>query len=143
MHLEQQAGLPPEPMRRLSALCGAEPIGTLRLSKAQVTRAAAIRDGATGGQGAGELGYRLGAETARDALVLRAALMEHPLGSEDLRRAEAGAAADFPISAQDLMPAHSGATLGKTLKSLEQSWIDSGFTLTKPELLDISSTLKG
>ena len=143
VHLEQQAGLPPEPMRRLSALCAAEPIATLRLSKAQVARAAAIRDGATGGQGAGELGYRLGAETARDALVLRAALMEHPLGSEDFRRAEAGAAADFPISAQDLMPAHSGSTLGKALKSLEQSWIDSGFTLTKPELLDISRTLKG
>ena len=143
VHLEQQAGLPPEPMRRLSALCAAEPIATLRLSKAQVTRAAAIRDGATQGQGAGELGYRLGAKTARDALVLRAALMEHPLSSEDFRRAEAGAAADFPISAQDLMPAHSGAALGKALKSLEQSWIDSGFTLTKPELLDISRTLKG
>jgi poly(A) polymerase len=33
------------------------------------------------------------------------------------------------------MPAYEGPRLGQRLKELEQRWIDSGFTLTRDDLL--------
>ena len=41
----------------------------------------------------------------------------------------------FPITAKDLMPEISGKKLGKALRSLEDRWIKSNFTLSKRELL--------
>ena len=41
----------------------------------------------------------------------------------------------FPITAKDLMPEISGKKLGKALRSLEDRWIKSNFTLSKKELL--------
>ena len=41
----------------------------------------------------------------------------------------------FPITAKDLMPEVSGKKLGEALRSLEDRWIKSNFTLSKKELL--------
>ena len=41
----------------------------------------------------------------------------------------------FPITAKDLMPEISGKKLGEALRSLEDRWIKSNFTLSKKELL--------
>ena len=46
-----------------------------------------------------------------------------------------GAGAKLPIRAQDLMPAFEGAALGNELRARERRWIESGFTLTKADLL--------
>ncbi|MGR3806105.1 CCA tRNA nucleotidyltransferase [Marinibacterium profundimaris] len=143
VHLEQRFGLDPEAMRRLAALGGEDTVQTLRLSRAQRTRAVLLREAATAGQSAAELGYRHGAGIARDALLLRAALLEQPLSGDELHQAEVGAAADFPVTARDLMQEHSGAALGKQLKRLEQAWIASGFTLTRAALLEMSRTQEG
>ena len=143
IHFEETHGLTPDPIRRLAALGGEEMVETLRLSRAQRTQVETLRMAATGPQSAAELGYRLGAETARDALILRAALLETPPNPQDLAEAQTGAGASFPITARDLMPAYSGATLGKQLKTLEQSWISSGFTLSRDELLARAGQSKG
>ena len=143
VHFEGIQGVAPDPLRRLAVLGDDDMAGTLRLSRAQRTQAGVIRAAATGMQGAGELGYRLGIDRAQDAILARAALMEQPPGADALGLAQAGAAAEFPLVARDLMPEHSGAALGKALKSLEQTWISSGFSLTRSALLDISRGQEG
>jgi poly(A) polymerase len=81
------------------------------------------------------MGYRHGEEAAQDALLLRGAALSAPPAAEDFAAAARGAAQDFPVSARDLMPAYQGAELGERLAELERRWIDSGFTLSRDELL--------
>ncbi|MFW8593849.1 CCA tRNA nucleotidyltransferase [Cribrihabitans neustonicus] len=138
VHLE--GSRPPAALRRLAALGGGDMQEALRLSKAQARELTRLREAAAGTMTAAELGYRLGAAAAADALLLRAALLEQPLppGSEtDIAR---GGAAEFPLTARDLMPGFKGPALGRALKRLEAEWIASGFTLDREDLLD---SLKG
>ncbi len=130
-----EAGLTPDPIRRLAALGGPEVGEHLRLSKAQTTRWASLRDHAIGTKDGAELGYRLGETLARDVLLLRSALLEQPLLLNLETEISRGASAKFPLSARDLMPEITGKALGETLKLLESDWIASGFTLTRDALL--------
>jgi poly(A) polymerase len=82
-----------------------------------------------------ELGYRYGENDGQDILLLRAALLEQPWNPADLDRLSQGAKATFPIKAADLIPEYEGPQLGKKLNALKQRWIDSGFTLTRKDLL--------
>ena len=121
-------------MRRLAALGGA-PQDRLRLSKAEARRLEQMQAAIAAMTGAGEMGYRLGFDIARDVLLLRAALFETPMSEADLAAAKAGAAAQFPIKAADLMPALSGAALGARLEALKTLWIASGFAMDRAALL--------
>ncbi|MBV1896483.1 MAG: CCA tRNA nucleotidyltransferase [Rhodobacteraceae bacterium] len=132
VHLETLNCTAPDAMRRLAALGGAD---GLRLSRVQLARVDRLRDAATGMMGAGELGFRLKFDEARDALLLRAALLEQSLEPGVLQSAQTGSKADFPIKARDLMPALQGPALGKKLNDLTQKWIKSNFTLTRDDLL--------
>jgi len=122
---------------RLAALGGEDVANALRLSKAEAKRVSLLREAATGTAGPRELGYRLGAAAASDAMALRAALFEMPLGDLEEIAAEItiGAAARFPIKPEDLMPDYTGPALGARLKELEARWIASGFSLTRTDLL--------
>ncbi len=80
VHLEGDAGVQPDALRRLAVLGGVDPADALRLSRAQAVQFDRMREGAATQMAAAELGYRLGAETARDALLLRAALLGEPCG---------------------------------------------------------------
>ncbi|SOB95163.1 CCA tRNA nucleotidyltransferase [Rhodobacter maris] len=133
VHLE--AGLAPEPIRRLACLGGTEVAERLRLSKPETKRLTAIRAALGETMEAAELGYRYGAEGARDALLIRAAMLGAERPSLDLNRVTFGAAQRFPITAADLMPGLEGPALGMRLKELEARWIASGFTLTRDALL--------
>ena len=129
------AAIKPDPICRLAALGGEELLPYLRLSKAQARRLQQLRSAATGSDRAGKLSYQLGSDMARSACLLRAALMEQPVSPDlepDLAR---GAAAVFPVVAADLMPDLSGPALGAALKKLQQAWIESGFELTREDLL--------
>lgn len=132
VHWEQMSGTAPDGMVRLAVLGGAD---ALRLSKAQKNRIVRLRDAATGTMGPAELGYRLKADEAKDALLLRAALMEQHWDATALDLIKQGASAKFPVKARDLMPALTGPELGQKLTDLTQNWIASGFTLTRDELL--------
>ena len=134
VELEAGVGATPEAIRRLAVL-GGDAVAHLRLSKQQVRRLGAMRDLARRGVGPAEIAYRQGADMARDAVLLRAALtgQEMPPGFE--AQIATGAAARFPVGPADLMPRYGGAALGERLKRLEQDWIDSGFALTRDELL--------
>lgn len=133
IHLE--AGLPPDPVRRLAALGGDEAQKLLRLSKVQARKLDGLRNAIGDSRGIGELAYRMGADFARDAGLLRAALLEHPLPQDMETDIATGASAIFPVAAQDLMPNLQGAQLGAVLKKLESQWISSGFSLSRDTLL--------
>lgn len=135
VHLEAEAGLGPDPIRRLAALGGEDPSGALKLSRAEAKRLGALREAAASGAAAAELGYRLGADMALSALVLRAAIEGAPLPPRVRDEATRGAAAQFPVKPADLMPAFEGPALGTRLKDLEARWIASGFALDREELL--------
>ncbi|MQY41884.1 CCA tRNA nucleotidyltransferase [Epibacterium sp. SM1969] len=123
-----------DPILRLAAL-GEDLSKPLRLSNAQDKHLHILRTAALGTAGAAELSYRLGAQDARKAMILRAALLETPFDPHMNDDIQHGAAAKFPIAAQDLMPALSGAQLGQALRQLEGDWIKSGFSLDKNALL--------
>ncbi|MBS1302469.1 CCA tRNA nucleotidyltransferase [Loktanella sp. SALINAS62] len=130
VHVEQDAGLKPDPLRRLAALGGSR--DRLRLSKAQATRIDALTFPAAS---AGEMGYRLGATIAIDKLAILAASLGQLLDPVDVERARIGAAQTLPVTAADFMPELQGPALGKALQQAESRWILSGFTLSRAELV--------
>lgn len=136
VHLESTASMNPDPIRRLACLGGDAVDTDLRLSRAEARAFADIRAAALGSAVALELGYRLGPVKGRDALLLRAALMEQTVQDAQLEDITRGAQAIFPVKATDLMPELSGPELGARLKRLEEAWIASDFTLDRAALLD-------
>lgn len=133
VHVEGEAGLPPEPLRRLAALGGEEVPAALRLSRAQAKRLDRLAEGMASPMGPGELGYRLGEGEALDVLALRAALSNALIDPAAAASARHGAAQEFPLRAADLAPLE-GPALGRRLKSLERAWIESGFALRPEDL---------
>ncbi|MEC8574016.1 MAG: CCA tRNA nucleotidyltransferase [Pseudomonadota bacterium] len=133
IHLE--AGMPPDPMRRLAALGGEDPRDALRLSKAQANMVQLLRTEATGSTAPAALAYMYDQSVARNAMLLRSALLEMPLSPMLETELNAGAQAVFPLTAQDLMPDLRGPALGVALKRLKSDWIASGFSLDKDTLL--------
>ncbi|KPP89177.1 MAG: poly(A) polymerase [Rhodobacteraceae bacterium HLUCCA08] len=135
VHVEQQAGLVPDAMRRLAILGGEDVVTRLRLSRDEAKRRKTLIDGVADGQDAGELGYRQGADTALDILALRSALAGHEIDPVSAQDARFGAGQTCPVTASDLMPGLSGPALGRRLAGLESRWIASGFTLSRADLL--------
>ena len=135
IHIESHVGIAPVALRRLAALGGIEVGKTLRLSRVQIAHLDQLRKAAAGTSGPGELGYRLKRDMARDALMLRCALLEQPWDDAVMDLVEVGANARFPVRARDLMPGLTGPDLGARLTELESAWIASGFSLGGPELL--------
>ena len=134
IHHEQEWGVAPDPMRRLSVLCGGENAEKLRLSKADRARWAMLRVEVGSMKAAGHLGYLHGSTVALDVLILRAAILEMPLSETQIEETKKGESAAFPVKAKDL-PDLSGKDLGARLKVLEARWIASEFTLSKSDLL--------
>lgn len=125
---EAAAEIAPSFLRRLAALGGDDPVGALRLSRAEDRHLAAIR--AATGLACGAAAYRHGAEAATDATLVGGQALPH-----DWRASiDRAAAAQFPVKAADLSPL-AGAALGARLKTLEARWIDSGFTASRDDLL--------
>lgn len=135
VHLEAQAGLAPDPIRRLVALGGEGTAERLRLSRDEARRLETLSAAASCGAGAAELGYRHGLDAALSALAVRQATLGATMPPTAVDEASRGAAVQFPVKAADLMPAFSGPELGERLKALESRWIAAGFRLSRDELL--------
>ncbi|WP_392336618.1 CCA tRNA nucleotidyltransferase [Loktanella salsilacus] len=130
IHLEEIAGIEPDFSRRLAAL-GGDPT-RLRLTNAEAQRHDILRDMDIG---AGEAGYRFGAQIATDRALVLAASLSQPLRDADVAAARHGAGQILPVKAADFMPGLQGPALGAALKQAEARWIASGFTLTRNDLL--------
>ena len=134
VHLE--GDMPPRWQRRLAALGGQEVEERLRLSRADAVALAALRDAVGRGWSPAALGWKLGAEGGRDAVLLRAALLESPLPQGWQAEVARGVGSVMPVTAADLMPGLQGAALGARLKELEARWLASDLRLTRADLLD-------
>ena len=135
VHLESEAGLAPDALRRLASSGGDAVSENLRLSKKQAETLAILREEIGSMEALATVAYRHGADVAFSVALLRAAVFETPLQPEMKTDIALGARAEFPVKAADLMPEFAGSKLGKALKTLEASWIASGFTLSKDDLL--------
>ncbi len=133
--VHNEGDLPPRAIRRLAILGGEDVARRLRLSRRDARRLERLREGMAGNEPVAALAYRFGKDEAVDIELLRATLAGRPPAEDMDKQAARGAAAVFPVKARDLMPALSGPELGKRLKELERRWIESGFTLTREELL--------
>ncbi|MGJ8621842.1 MAG: CCA tRNA nucleotidyltransferase [Yoonia sp.] len=131
VHLEQENGIAPDPLRRLAVL-GGSPVDHLRLSREQARKLAQI----SSGELPTTLAYRFGFQTGRDALLVQSAALGQAIMAEVLDALKHAAGQVFPLKAADLMPTLSGPALGAALQQAEARWIASGFTLTKADLLD-------
>ena len=133
VHLE--GDMPPRWQRRLAALGGQEVEERLRLSRADAVALAALRDAVGRGWSPAALGWKLGAEGGRDAVLLRAALLESPLPQGWQAEVARGVSSVMPVTAADLMPGLQGAALGARLKEIEARWLASDLRLTRADFL--------
>lgn len=122
-------------LSRLAALTFCETEADLRLSKKEQRFLDDAKRIARHGFSLEEIAYRNGAKLAVAAATLRAALIDGELPADVLSRAKHAEEVRFPIVARDL-PGLQGAVLGRALKTLEAMWIESGFELSKSELLE-------
>ena len=118
---------------RLAALGGADAADRLRLSRDEARVQGELRF-----QGSlAEAAYRLGAVRAVQIAVLRESEGE-ALRKDWRDQIEFAAGQRFPIAAADL-PHLSGPALGRGLKAAEAAWIESGFLMPAPALIDIAT----
>lgn len=135
IHYESVSDMAPDAILRLASLGGCDVEARLRLSRSEAKRLVMLRSAAEGTMQAPELGYRHGVSEGARILMLRAAFLSSPLPEgmqDDLAR---GAAAFLPIRADDLKDRFSGPALGRKLAETERRWIESGFTLSRDDLL--------
>lgn len=124
-------------MARLAALGGLDVAERLKLSKRQANLLALYQTSLADTRSLNEIAFREGAEIALCVAALRAATFEQPLQSDLKAQLVKASKQEFPIAAQDLMPQYTGAQLGSALKMLQRAWLDSGFALTKAQLLNL------
>lgn len=135
VHLGASIGAPIDPIVRLAALGGEDVADRLRLSRADARHLNDITQAAYGPQPLAEVAYRKGSDVARAASMIRAALAQMPVNATDLEAITTATKAEFPVTAADLMPEYQGPALGEKLAKLEARWIESGFTLTREDLV--------
>lgn len=82
-----------------------------------------------------EFSYYNGVENGKIYSILQNFRHNIILSKNLLNQINSLATKRFPITAKDLMPEISGKKLGEALRSLEDRWIKSNFTLSKKELL--------
>jgi poly(A) polymerase len=105
------------------------------LSKADAAKIAIVRSKAGETTPPHALGYRYGFATAVQCVLLRWASLLQPFDASVLPDIVTGAEAKFPVIAADLMPDYQGKALGDRLRALEIAWIESGFLMSKVDVL--------
>ncbi|WP_368185541.1 CCA tRNA nucleotidyltransferase [Aestuariibius sp. HNIBRBA575] len=135
VHVEQQAEIGPDWIRRLAIIGGQDVTLNLRLSRKEAKNLSVIQGGLGAMQSAMELGYRHGADRAIDILLIRAAMSGQEVQPDLIEEAKLGAAQVFPLVAADLPSSLKGPEIGDTLRRAEQAWIASGMSLDKTTLL--------
>jgi hypothetical protein len=68
-------------------------------------------------------------------------MFERHISPDLSTQVEHGAAQVFPLNGGDLQGSFHGPDLGRALKERRQAWMDSGFKLTRQELLDFNDDL--
>lgn len=129
VHVEGQARLAPNAIRRLVALGGMR--DGLKLTNQQQRQITQVTDNIN----LNACAYRYGADIAIDRVAIEAASLGQEVDPNTLEMIQFASRQQFPIKAADLMPALQGAALGVALRKAEEDWIASGFTAGKADLI--------
>ncbi|WP_265501839.1 CCA tRNA nucleotidyltransferase [Paracoccus beibuensis] len=133
-------------LARLAALSQVDGTKSLRLSRAEARDHRQLVTAMVDGWSFNRIAYHLHSPLTEDAALL----VQTRDGGEDAPSAaprpgwpEArAAAARMPISAADLQSHLQGPALGRGLKAAEDAWIESGFSLPAPALIDAALLAK-
>jgi poly(A) polymerase len=125
-----------DPIARLAALGCEDADVRLKLSKKQALKLRLFKSSIGDGRSLDEISNVDGADVALTIAALRAAIFETHLPADLESQILFAAQQSFPIEARDLMPNFVGKELGLALKKLHRAWLQSGFALTKSELLE-------
>lgn len=118
---------------RLAALGGEGAAERLRLSRDEARVQEELRFAGP----IAEAAYRLGTRRAVQIALLRAARGE-ALDADWRAQVEGAAGQRLPVSAADLAGRLSGPALGRGLRAAEAAWIESGFVMPAPALIDVA-----
>ncbi|MEL6640982.1 MAG: CCA tRNA nucleotidyltransferase [Pseudomonadota bacterium] len=131
VHFEEQLDLEPDPVRRLAIIGGVKSPERLRLSKSQARRMNVFLEYGLPTKTA----YHHGSNVGRGVLAVLSAMTGQPINKEILTAVDRADDQMFPVRADDLKPKYQNRALGEKLQELEDLWCESGFTLTKDDLL--------
>lgn len=145
---EREAGLGPDPMRRLMAILprrqreASEAAARLKLSNEESSRLAAWADAAlphvlgSDRPTLAGIAYRFSPVAAVDRAAVEAASGAPGMLADVVAFASGWSRPKFPLGGQDALAAGlRGPEVGAALGKLEEVWIASGFTATRAELL--------
>jgi poly(A) polymerase len=135
--IDIEAKYPIRWQRRLAVLGGEGSQKALRLSRKNARMVDAIRSVAGDTMPAEHAAYLYGLDIALDGYLVRCACLSQPIEPDFDAKLELGATSVFPITGRDLADDVKGKELGDLLKRLEQSWMQSGFRLSRQDLLDM------
>ena len=140
---EGEAGIPPDPLRRLAALLPADPAAAekiaarLKLSNKARKRLSSAAE-ADLRQGPRPLAYRLGVESALDRLLLASR-------TQDARELAHWVPPRLPITGGALIErgVPQGPDVARTLRRIEEDWDAAGFPAGKPIDAIVEAALRG
>lgn len=122
-------------LARLAALSQADLSDALRLSRSDSRNHRILVTALSEDWSFNRIAYRLHGDLAHAAALL---VQTGPSGPRDGWPAAQAAARPLPITAADLQPHLQGPALGRALKAAEDAWIDAGFAMPAPALIDIA-----
>ena len=125
----------PDPVMRLALLENPALPARLRLTRSDHRYLAIITRSIRHGTPIEHAAYRHGIQAALSSAFLRAALAGEELEPGLTRRAESAAERHCPVGSADLLPVVERRQISGTLRTLEDAWLDSGFSLSREELL--------
>ena len=133
--LDFGTGALPRWPRRLALMAPENAADALRLSRDEARMQTQLAEAQTMPPPAAA--YRFGRAVAAQSVLIGAAHGKIPAFGwcHGIARATE---ATFPLTAADLIPDLTGAALGQALRRTETAWIDSDFTLTHAQLLDMA-----
>ncbi|QMU60121.1 MAG: CCA tRNA nucleotidyltransferase [Boseongicola sp.] len=136
VHLEATKNIAPDHIRRLTALGGTDVEKSLRLSRSESKLRGQLLSALSKGWSTMELSWRMGAKNAWSVLLLKHAISGQEIPDCSSEEISLAANYHFPVTANDLMPKFKGRQLGAELRRLENTWIDSDFSMSRAELLE-------
>lgn len=131
----QALGGPAPWLARLAALSQADLTDALRLSRAEARDHRRLVAAMTGNWSFNRIAYCLPGELADAAARL---VQTGPDGPREGWLEARAAARPLPVGAADLQDRLQGPALGRGLKAAEDAWIESGFAMPVPALIDIA-----
>ncbi|MFC3168516.1 CCA tRNA nucleotidyltransferase [Paracoccus fontiphilus] len=122
-------------LARLAALSQADLTDALRLSRPDARGHRTLVTALAEDWSFNRIAYRLTGDLAQGAALLVQTGASGPRpGWTDAQ----AAARPLPIAASDLQPYLQGPALGRGMKAAEEAWIESGFAMPPPALIDIA-----